>query len=709
MAGLYSRLAATGIRKNGRAYVPYILTAALMISIFYIIYFLGNNDMLGTMVGGSMMSMILNMGVIVMGLFSAIFLFYTNSFLIKRRKKEFGLYNILGLGKRQIARILVRETLFVYLIAEVLGLGLGILFSKLAEMLAMRMIRGNVNYIFYIDYLAIIISLILFAVIFAVILLNSLRQLFFSRPIELLHSENTGEKPPRTNIPGAVIGFLTLGVAYYMAIHIKDPSTAMGMFFIAVILVIIATYLLFIAGSVVLCRMLQKNKRYYYKTNHFVSVSQMIFRMRRNGAGLASICILSTMVLVTLSSTVSLYRGIPDNIETRYPHDITVTLYDDESLQTDKYIDIINEEAEAHGYTTKNRSVKHSMDLPKDVAKLVMGLDLSLPDEDFELYPEYTVIPLGEADENIKALGIELGDNEVAVFEAGDKRLTANPTIKFDELELTYKTIDVTPSSVEQKIFRTHEDYAVIYVRDMEMMGRIYKAQYDVIQPINEKAEEDARLEAERLGLNGYGWEDTMMADIAVEYGFDISDDINEVNDLYEQLYNFYGVFLKTVNAAHENMHLSNYAYCRIDTKATFVEEYYGLYGGLLFLGLLLGGVFALAAALIMYYKQISEGFEDAARFEILRKVGMTRREIKSAINSQVLKVFFLPPVAAGIHMLFAFPMLTKMMNIFEFYNVPLFAVVTLIGYLIFAALYVLFYKITSRSYLGIVGGKPQR
>ena len=710
MAGLYSRLAATGIRKNGRAYIPYILTAALMISIFYIIAFLGNNDMLGTMVGGGGMVMILNMGVIVMGIFSAIFLFYTNSFLIKRRKKEFGLYNILGLGKRQIARILVRETFFVYLIAEVLGLGLGVLFSKLAEMLAMKMLRGNVNYVFYIDYMAVIIALILFAAIFAVILVNSLRQLFFSRPIELLHSENTGEKPPRTNIPAAVIGFLVLGVAYYMALRIKDPSVAIGMFFIAVILVIIATYLLFITGSVVLCRILQKNKRYYYKTNHFVSVSQMVFRMRKNGAGLASICILSTMVLVTLSSTVSLYRGIPDSIEEQYPHDITVTMYDDETFQTDALIEVVNEVANGHGYTPKNKSVKHSIDISHDVVKNVMGLDLSIPDEDFELYTDFTVIPLDEADDNIKALNIGLGDNEVAIFEAGDKRITANPTVKFGELELSYQTIDIMPASVEQKIFRTHEDHAIIYVRDMEMMSRIYKAQYDMIKPINDKAVE-AQLEAERLGTYDYaydyGW--LRSADLKVEYGFDISDDINEVNDLYEQLDNPYGEWYNAIWDIRDNMHLSGWDSWRIDTKATFVDEYYGMFGGLLFLGILLGSVFALAAALIMYYKQISEGFEDAARFEILRKVGMTHREIKSAINSQVLKVFFLPLVAAGIHMLFAFPMLAKMLNIFDFYNVPLFALVTLIGYLIFGALYVLFYKITSRSYLGIVGGKPQR
>lgn len=703
MAGMYSRLAATGIRKNGRSYVPFILTAALMVAIFYIISFLSNNSMLYSMVGGSGMSMILKFGMVVMGLFSAIFLFYTNSFLIKRRKKEFGLYNILGLGKRQIAKILVRETIFVYLISIILGLGVGVLFSKLAEMLAMKMLRGNVNFEFYIDPISIIIALILFAAIFVIILINSLRQLFFSRPIELLHSESHGEKPPRTNIPGAVIGFLLLGVAYYMALKIKDPGVAMGMFFIAVILVIIATYLLFIAGSVVLCRILQKNKRYYYKTNHFVSVSQMTFRMRKNGAGLASICILSTMVLVTLSSTVSLYAGIPDNIETRYPHDITVTMYDDETLQTDRLVSVVNECVEIWGYTPQNASVKHSMELSRYVVTDIMGLDLSVPGEDYEIGTDFTVIPLDEADESVKALNLQLGDNEVAIFEAGDKRITAKPTIKFGELELTYQVVGETPSSIEQKIFRSGVDFAIIYVRDLEMMGRIYKAQYDIINPINEQREEEARLEAERNGEHGFGYESIDMADFKVEYGFNVSEDINEVNAVYEGLDNPYGVWYDTIETAYGNMHLG-WGHWSIDTKATFVDEYYGLYGGLLFLGILLGGVFALAAALIMYYKQISEGFEDAARFEILRKVGMTNREIKSAINSQVLKVFFLPLVAAGIHMTFAFSMIAKMLNVFDFYNVSLFAVVTLIGFAIFAVLYVIFYKVTSKSYQHIVG-----
>ncbi len=683
MAGLYSRLAATGIRKNGKSYLPYILTSALMISIFYIITFLSANPMLQSMVGGDGMTMILQLGIV-----SAIFLFYTNSFLIKRRKKEFGLYNILGLGKGQIAKVLIHETLFVYLLAEIAGLGVGILFSKLAEMLAAKMIRGSLNYSFYVDPIAIIVSLILFAVIFTFILLNSLRQLFFTRPIELLHSESTGEKPPRTNVPAAVIGFILLGFAYFMASVIKDPSMAVGLFFIAVIMVIIATYLLFIAGSVVICRILQKNKRYYYKTKNFVSVSQMVFRMRKNGAGLASICILSTMVLVTLSSTISLYNGIPDMVGDRFPHDITMTVGDTDELHSDEIIELVNGEVEKEDYTPKNTSVTHNMSFYNDMANYLCGIKF----DPQEVHFNGEIQPLDEADDNIRALGLELGENDIAVFEEGTKLVTANSTLKFGDLTLNIIPISVVPESVERKNFYASEDYVRMYVRDLDALKNLYKAQAPLI-----KMCEDALKEAEMYGGHSWGYD---YSELKVTYGFDITEDINEVNRVYEILTHS-GNFIDQLRKYDLPT--------GFDTKATIVDDYYGIYGGLLFLGILLGGVFALAAALIMYYKQISEGYEDAARFEILRKVGMTRREIRAAINSQVLKVFFLPLAAAGIHMLFAFPMIANMLNIFDFYNVELFGLVTLIGFAVFGLLYVLFYKITSKTYMGIVGANEKK
>ena len=704
MAGLYSKLAATGIRKNGKSYIPFILTASLMVMVFYIVTYLSGNGMLRNMVGGSAMGMVLTMGSIVMGIFSAIFLFYTNSFLIKRRKKEFGLYNILGLGKRQIARILVQETFLVYLISEVLGLGMGILFSKLAEMLAVKMLRGGIVYEFSVNGYVIIVSLILFAVIFAIILLNSLRQLFFSRPIELLHSENTGERPPRTNIPMAAIGLLLLGFAYFIAVTVKDPVAAIPLFWFAVILVIIATYLLFITGSVVLCRILQKKKDYYYKTKNFVSISQMVFRMRKNGAGLASICILSTMVLVTLSSTVSLYSAIPDMVGEQYPNDITYIIRDTEKLEADLLIDKTVEYVTDMGYEPTNTLKKRYLSFGDGDFKYVMGLDYHMPDGESRLLIDGMIFPLEDADENIKALNLQLGENDVAVFEPNEKRITANPTLKYGSMEFNITVIDTVPESIEKKIYRTNEDYAHIYVRDINVLAKMYKERYEINTAIEEEQKKQYKIEhgiPEDEEIDGWGYDDDVSfgaSHLYTLYGFDISDDINEVNHVWGMLENPWGAFGEDFI---EELQLN----WSIDTKASLVEDYYGLYGGLLFLGILLGTVFAISAALIMYYKQISEGFEDAARFEILRKVGMTQREIKSAINSQVLKVFFLPLVAAGVHMLFAFPMIAKMLNLFDMYNVPLLALVTLICYAVFAVMYVLFYKATSRSYLGIVSG----
>ena len=292
---LYFRLAAGGIRRNSRLYVPYIMTCSLMVMMYYITDALSGDEMLSAMAGGYIMHELIVIGKVVMALFAAIFLFYTNSFLIKSRMREFGLYNILGMGKNGIARVMTWETLMVYVISMVFGLGAGILFSKLAELLAVKIVQGDAAYQFSVSGPAAAASLIVFAVIFLLIFLNVLRQVFFSKPVELLRSENSGEKPPKANWFAAVLGALMLGLAYFMAVTIEEPLSAILAFMAALLLVIAATYLLFVAGSVVLCRVLQKNKGYYYKTNHFISVSQMSYRMRKNGAGLASICILSTM------------------------------------------------------------------------------------------------------------------------------------------------------------------------------------------------------------------------------------------------------------------------------------------------------------------------------------------------------------------------------------------------------------------------------
>lgn len=677
MGGLYTRLAAVGIRKNGKSYAPYIMTCSLMIMIFYIVSFLSNNYLLGEMPGGDGMALILAVGTVVMAIFSAIFLFYTNSFLIKRRKKEFGLYNILGLGKWQIARVLMIETLLVYLISMIAGLGFGILFSKLAEMLAARMLAANLSYTFYVDLTSVIIAFIWFAIVFVVILLNSLRQLYFSKPIELLRSGNVGERPPRTNIPAAAIGTILLAIAYYLAVTVKNPEEAVPLFMLAVIMVIIATYLLFIAGSVVLCRILQKNKRYYYQTGHFVSVSQMAYRMRRNGAGLASICILATMVLVTISSTTTLFIGIGDYVQRNFPYDITATVYGGNQETFEQYIKTFDEKVTELGYTPQNQSTKTELILRPDMVIENMGVpipgDENAPNA---MYLQVAYVYLLDDFEDVKSGIPELKDGEIAVYEPTTNFLKNSGTLKIKNGK-EYKIIPVEHELTFDKdtYYASHGVSLYLFAKDADTVKEISRNQDDF-----------------------YG-EESSPFNLRFIYSFDATEGgtpTDELERLVMELENLPRIWDDKLNMGGFD----------IDTQLSFRENMCGYYSGLFFLGVLMGGVFILSVALIMYYKQVSEGYEDVERFRILRKVGMSKREIKSAIGSQVLVTFFLPLISAGVHMLFAFPIVTQLLRMFDMTNTGLFALTTLGSYILFAVIYIIVYKVTSKSYNNIVSGE---
>ena len=611
MKTLYARLAFTGIFKNGKNYIPYILASSLMVMVFYLVVFLANNVMLSKIVGGDSMKDILTFGIPVMAIFSAIFLFYTNSFLVKRRRKEFGLYNLLGLSKFQIARILGWENLVIFVTVDVVGTGFGILLSKLAEMLAARMLGGLPEYEFSVDLPAVGLTAAVFAGIFFLILQNSLRSLFFTRPIKMLRSESTGEKPPRTNVPFTVIGILLLGTAYTMAIVIKNPMGALVGFVFAVIMVIIATYLLFIAGSVVLCRILRAKKKYYYKTAHFVSVSQMAFRMRRNGAGLASICILSTMVLVTISSTTVLYAGADDMIDATYPRECEVYFleYNDSNnsgFGGDKYIPEINALLEENDLPHENEIITHDMKLGARMLAEGMNSGLSM-----STYFEGEFFIAGECEE-LANRGITLGKNEIVIAEKNTTNFKDFKTLTIEGVE--YKVVSYINDSFSLPPIAN----IVTNNSDEVMLLEIYVNSPETLCGIADRAYE----------------RDKLIYDMYTHYLFDIGND-RDNERLFYKAYNQAEELRQ--NVYNDDLHIV------IDFRSDFAEEFLGLYGGLFFLGILLGGVFLTAAVLIMYYKQISEGYEDAARFEILKKVGMTTREIKSSVNSQVLTVFFLP------------------------------------------------------------------
>ncbi|MGN0565330.1 MAG: ABC transporter permease [Candidatus Limousia pullorum] len=675
--GIYSRLALTGIKKNKKLYIPYILTCIGMVMMFYIITFLSSSDMMMNYPGGETMRGILGFGVYVIGFFAVIFLFYTNSFLVRRRKKEFGLYNILGMVKRNIARVMLWETLFIGAFSIVLGMALGVLFSKLAELVMVNIMSMDVTFGVTIDYKAIYYTVVLFAVIFFLILLNSLRQVHLSNPIALLHSENAGEKPPKANWFFAVLGVLILGCAYYLAVTIKDPVTTLAAFFFAVIMVIVATYLIFISGSVAFCKILQKKKNYYYKTNHFVSVSSMSYRMKRNGAGLASICILCTMVLVMISSTVCLYLGKEDSLRERYPRNINVT------MTSQIYSDLISQDADD--------VAKRTFETAENMGYTpVNAIDYTMLS--FVSYMRDGEIVLDEDENGFNYVSGDLWKIFIVSLDDYNRLTGSQENLDEDEVMIyTSKDMDYNYDVLKIKgqeplnIKKVVTDFENNGVDTMQIMPALYIFVPDLevqVQKISEQSQD-------------------ALGNINRFVGYDLEATDQQQTDVFSEIYDW----LRTsqVNSADGSM------YVYVEGSANEKLEFFGIYGGLFFLGIILGIVFIFAAVLIMYYKQVSEGYEDQSRFEIMQKVGMTKREIKKSINSQMLTVFFMPLIAAGVHLAFAFPMIYKMLILLGLVNKVFLIMVTVGCFLLFALLYMLVYKITSRAYYSIVSGGNEK
>lgn len=679
--GFYIRLAKDGIMKNRKLYFPYILTCICMIMMFYIIYYLGFSADFTSVRGGDMLQSFLMLGVFVIAIFSLIFLYYTNSFLIRRRKKEFGLYNILGMGKRNLVKILVWENILTATLSVVSGLLLGIVFSKLAELAALRILGGKTGFAIRVEPKPVIVTAVLFIGIFLLIMLRMIFYIFRLRPVEMLKSENVGEKPPKANWILALIGVVLLAGAYYLAVAVIDPLSAMLMFFIAVVMVIIATYLLFISGSVALCKLLQKNKKYYYKTKHFVSLSSMIYRMKRNGAGLASICILSTMVLVTLSSTVCLYAQTEDGIQKRYPHDITMELTSDDYSETEPYKEIVSEVLSEYGEEAENVEDFHLYSAAGfqygDELRLSMADYSETGTGDIESIRSIYIIDL-EAYNRLTGENREMTDNEFllypfkADYDYDTISITGCGTWNVELLEQQPFPVGAAQANAEGSYF--------IVAKDLSVIQQIEEYR-------NSLAQED----------------DSLIATYIEEsYGFDLACDDEKQTEIYNTILERIGALTSQENGVE-------YPHYFIDSKAGGRIDYIAINGGLFFLGVLLGAVFLFGTVLIMYYKQISEGYEDQNRFDILMKVGMTRKEVKQSINSQVLTVFFLPLVTAGIHLAFAYPLISKILLLMSATEEKILIIVTICCYLVFALFYVIVYMITSKGYYTIVSGKEKR
>lgn len=686
--GFYIRLAKDGIMKNRKLYFPYILTCICMIMMFYIIYYLGFSADFTKVRGGDMLQAFLSLGVFVIAVFSLIFLYYTNSFLIRRRQKEFGLYNILGMGKRNLIKILVWENVLTAAVSIVSGLLLGIIFSKLAELAAFRILGGKTGFAIRVEPKPILVTSVLFLGIFLFIMLRMIFYIFRLRPVEMLKSENVGEKPPKANWVLSLIGAALLIGAYYLAVAVIDPMSAMIMFFIAVIMVIIATYLLFISGSVALCRLLQKNRNYYYKTKHFVSLSSMIYRMKRNGAGLASICILSTMVLVTLSSTVCLYAQSADSVEKRYPHDISMELTSADYSETEPYKEIVSEVLDEYGEEAENTEYFHIYSIAgfqyRDEFRMSMGGYSEMGTGDVESIRGVYMIDLDDYN-RITGEEREMEDNEFLLYPF--------------KTDFDYDTISIPGCGTWNVELLDRQPFPVGSAQ-ANIMGSYFIVVKDlsVIQQIEEYRNS---LEKEDDSLR--------TAYIEENYGFDLScDDEKQIriyNEILERINSLTG---GDESASDKTLTDAEYPHYYIDSKAGGKADIIALNGGLFFLGVLLGAVFLFGTVLIMYYKQISEGYEDQDRFDILMKVGMTRREVKQSINSQVLTVFFLPLITAGIHLAFAYPLISKILLLMAATEEKILILVTICCYLVFALFYVIVYIITSKGYYTIVSSKEK-
>ena len=652
----YARLAVAGIRKNKRLYVPFLLTCIGMVLMFFLISFLCYDPLLSEMRGGTSLGIILRLAQFVIAVFALIFLFYTNSFLMRRRNREFGLYNVLGMSKRNIVRLLAWETMILFLLSLLIGTALGVVLSKLAELGLMRLLREEAALHFAMLVEPFLWTAGIFAVIFLLLLGKALLQLWKTDTLRLLHSENLGERPPKANWVGALLGALLLGAAYWLSVSIQEPITAIAWFFVAVIMVIAATYFLLISGSVVLCRILQRNKRYYYQPNHFVSVSSMTYRMKRNGAGLASICILSTMVLVMISSTASLYIGAEDMISDLYGKDITasVILPEPKSYDAEIFHDLRDTLLDAYADQKPENVVSYRY------------FSLRLP-RDGEVFGEngkkewITFLPL----EDYNAL------------------LGTQIRLKADEV-LADRSLDA-------------ETLYIGELTPLHVMGATGELP---------TLDSDRFIGGACVVLDDYdGFTDTLWK--AIKNG-DISCTVDEAHweigfDLAAPKEGF-GEDTRPLQEilSDYDERWAGYTYCSL---ASTRLDFYSAYGGLFFIGILLSIVFILAAVLIIYYKQVSEGYEDQMRFAVMQKVGMDKRAIRKSINAQILLVFFLPLLLAGLHLTFAFPLVWRILQLFELSNLRLLIFVTIGAYLVFALLYTLVYRLTSNAYYNIVSG----
>ena len=670
--GIFSRLAKQNIRNNKSTYIPYMITCIFCIAMIYMMEFLRDCPTLDQAVRqADEVRMIVFTGEIVVEIFCIIFLIYSNSFLMKRRQKEIGLYNILGLERNHIGIVMFLETIITSIGSLAGGIAVGIIGSKLALLLLLKLLHIPSVLGFYISVKGIFTCLFMFGIVFLMILFLNLAKIHLSRPVELLRGNNTGEKEPAAKWLMALIGFICLGAGYYLAVTTESPIKAITIFLLAVILVMAGTYLLFTAGSIVILKFLRRRKSFYYRTGNFISISGMLYRMKQNAIGLASICILSTGVLLMISMTVSIYFGINDIMLNRYPYDVDMSV-----------TSISEKECQTAIEAFEKAIADNKVPVEKSVEEIYLDIVCSKNGDQILIKPANTirnsdsvlVLSLLNQAEYERLTGISANLNDGEIF-AWYPSAVQKDSVTVDETEFTVKKwLDKNPLTCGEDAV---SDNAVLVVTDEdfkkfdEMRTEMYKGVSSA------PAGEDLTL---HLGLDITGSETDK-----IDFGTPVMEAVKDLK---------------------KNGGLSENSWIISGIRQQEYESYYADNGSLLFIGIFLGSLFLMGTAMIIYYKQISEGYEDQKRFEIMQKVGLSRREVRSSVRRQILMVFFLPLLMAMLHITMAFPMIRRLLLLFGMTNTKLFIGCTAGTVLIFAVVYGLIYLMTARSYYHIVERK---
>ena len=661
MFQLTNKLAVSNLIKNRKLYYPFALAVLLAVTISYLFYSLAFNPKIGDLRGASAIQFTLQLGFIVVTFASAVIVLYANSFVMKNRSKELGVYGMLGLEKRHLIGMTFKELLIFGLVTVTVGIGIGALFDNLIFALLLKLAKMKVELVATFQWSVVLTVLLVFGVIFLVLIfLNALRIIRMDA-LQLSREKAKGEKKGRFLVLQTLVGLITLGSGYYLAQSVKDPISATVTFFIAVLLVIVATYLLFNAGITVFLQLLKKNKRYYYKPNNLISVSNLIFRMKKNAVGLATIAILSTMVLVTMSAATSIYNGSENMKKLMYPHDFDVKGQHVEVEDLDK---LLTQYASEKNLTISNKDVLNYASFGLSSQE---GTKLTIFEKgQNNVMPKTVFLVFDQKDyEKMTGQKLNLTGNEVGLWARNDQ-LKGQKAFSLNNQDYTIK----------QEI---QQDFAMNHVSNQYVL-LVSDYNYLVVPNLQNFLEQYQDF---AVYTQFYGGMDVTASQ---EEQLKLTDDF----DAY-------------VNNFSHNLKSEDAMVYNGTTKTDAIAEMNALFGGILFIGIFLSIIFMVGTVLVIYYKQVSEGYEDRERFVILQKVGLDQKQIKQTINKQVLTVFFLPVIFAFLHLAFAYHMLSLILKVIGVVDTAMMLSVTLSICGIFALIYVLIFMITSRSYRRIV------